>query len=256
MNKSDALKTLAESLKNIPDPRGKQGQDYPFYSLVSVIVLGLIAGIPYFKRIRQWAKNHWKTIGSPLGFTSNIVPHRTTFSRPLAKITLKDLQDAVFLWLENVIKQQDEPLVAAVDGKTSKQYKDENGDAVLMLNVFIHDVKIAAAQWAVNGDKTNEPTCLKQHIEELLQHYPTLKVLTGDAIYLQRPLLEVLTENQIDYVFQLKENQPELLDTTKQCFAEVKQDESHSKEVDKKRVSYRNGRYGQTQRMPIMLVKN
>jgi hypothetical protein len=87
----------------------------------------------------------------------------------------------------------------------------------------------------VSGDKTNEPGCLKVHLEELLDQYPMLKLLTGDAIFAQRPLLEVLQEHGCDYLFQIKENQPETLEAVKVCFAEVNPDVPHEKIEEKKR---------------------
>ena len=80
--------------------------------------------------------------------------------------------------------------------------KDEDGDPILMLNVFVHKLKLHLASWNVQGDKTNEPGCLKKHLEELFEMYPSLKLLTGDAIYAQRPLLEALQEYHCDYLFQ------------------------------------------------------
>ena len=35
-----------------------------------------------------------------------------------------------------------------------------------------------------------EPGCLKKHLEELFTMYSCLKLLTGDTMYTQRPLLE------------------------------------------------------------------
>jgi len=37
--------------------------------------------------------------------------------------------------------------------------------------------------------------------------YPCLKLLTGDAIFAQRPLLEAIQEYERDYLFCVKENQ-------------------------------------------------
>jgi len=45
-----------------------------------------------------------------------------------------------------------------------------------------------------------------------------LKILTGDAIFAQRPLLEVLKNRQVDDVFQVKDNQPEVLEAIKETF--------------------------------------
>jgi hypothetical protein len=102
-------------------------------------------------------------------------------------------------------------MVAAVDGKASKPMKEENDAPILMLNVFAQTLKLHLASWSVHGDKTNEPACLKKHLEELFAMYPCLKLLTGDAVYAQRPLLEALQEYHCDYLFQVKNNQPKIL---------------------------------------------
>jgi hypothetical protein len=89
----------------------------------------------------------------------------------------------------------DTTITASVDGKSfnrysvkkaAKQIKDAEGHPILMLNVFAHTLKVHLASWSVKGDKTNEPGCLKQHLEELFDLFPCLKLLTGDAIYAQR----------------------------------------------------------------------
>jgi len=59
-----------------------------------------------------------------------------------------------------------------------------------MLNVFVHNIKVVLMEWSIKGDKTNEPGCLKLHFDELLAQFPNLKILTGDAIFAQRPLLQ------------------------------------------------------------------
>ena len=106
-----------------------------------------------------------------------------------------------------LLSEECDELVASVDGKTAKQSLDENGNPIHLINVFAHNVKVTLNQWTTNGDKTNEPGCLKSHLGELLKQYPMLKLLTGDAIFAQRPLMEVLKEHGCDYLFQLKENQ-------------------------------------------------
>jgi ABC-type microcin C transport system duplicated ATPase subunit YejF len=55
------------------------------------------------------------------------------------------------------------------------------------------------ASWSVQGDKTNKPGCLKQHLEELFDLFPCLKLLTGDAIYAQRSLLQAIQKHHRNY---------------------------------------------------------
>ena len=65
--------------------------------------------------------------------------------------------------------------------------------------------------------------------------FPCLTLLTGDAIYAQRPLLEALQEYHRDSLFQVKENQPKVLKKMKTVFADASQQEPHDRKVSKKR---------------------
>ncbi len=121
-----------------------------------------------------------------------------------------------------------------------------------MLNVFLQRAKVALDQWSIGDDKTNEPGSLKEHLAELLAAYPALQLLTGDAIYAQRPLLELLQEHGCDYLFQVKANQPEMLDALETCFfQETPVKPSH--EVHEKRgsIKWRAG-FGSASTMPTI----
>jgi hypothetical protein len=144
------------------------------------------------------------------------------------------LQEAFAVFLSQLL--DDTPLTAAVDGKTSKQMLDEDGEVLQMLNVFVHGIKVVLCEWSIKGDKTNEPGCLKLHLGELLAQFPNLKILTGDAIFAGRPLLEVLKEHGVDYVFQVKDNQPEVLEAIKETFKDRKEVEPAATSHSKKRL--------------------
>jgi len=57
------------------------------------------------------------------------------------------LQTAFAAFLNAILPE--ETLVGAVNGKAAKQMKDENGDSLLMLNVFAQTVKLHLASWTV-----------------------------------------------------------------------------------------------------------
>ena len=113
--------------------------------------------------------------------------------------------------------------------------KDDNGEPIHMLNVFAHTVKQHLAGWSVHGDKTNEPGCLKKHLGELFTVYPCLKLLTGDAIFAQRPLLEAIQEHHCDYLFQVKDNQSKVLEQMNLVFEDAPKQEPSDQRVSKKR---------------------
>lgn len=214
------LEQFAHAFDRLTDPRSKQGTNIPLTGILALTFLGLLARKPYIAHIQRWAAHHWHILQKPLGFKNRRPPHATTLSRILAKITLAELQDAFAHFLNTLLGDQLSTLAVAVDGKTSKQVLDKDGEVLSMLNVFVHDLRMTLMEWSVKGDKTNEMGCLKQHLAELLRHYPQLKILTGDAAFAMRPLLEVLKEHKVDYVFQVKGNQPEVLEAVETTFAE------------------------------------
>jgi hypothetical protein len=127
---------------------------------------------------------------------------------------------AAFLtWVQQYVPQ--EAFTAAVDGKTSCQGFDANGRPVQLLTVLVHDVKLVLAQWSVHDEKTNEPTVLRNHLSELLVNFPFLKLITGDAIYAQRPLAAALLEENCDYLLQIKGNQPDIQEALRSCLGDA-----------------------------------
>lgn len=232
----NSLTQIPEIFNKLTDPRAKRGVRFPYHALCGLVFLGLLARITEMAVLVRWAKAHWEQLREPLGFTRDETPSATCISRSLAKLSLAEFRKFFAEWLQPQLENPERFLTAAVDGKTCRQGYDENGDPEVLLNVFLHDLKLAISQWQIGKSKTNEPGCLKQNLAELLQMYPVLSLLTGDAIFLQRPLLEVLQENDCHYLFQLKANQPETLEAFKLCFDDTKLAKP-SETVDKKGAS-------------------
>jgi hypothetical protein len=215
---ADSLSQLEKVFSRISDPRKARGVRHPFSGIVSLVFLGLLARITEMAVVVRWAEANWDELREPLGFTREKPPCASTISRALAGLGLDEFRVAFASWLETALADHEGRWVAAVDGKTSRQGLDADGSPVQMLNVFLQRAKLALDQWSIGGDKTNEPGSLKEHLGELLTAYPALQLLTGDAIYAQRPLLELLQEHGCDYLFQVKANQPDMLDALETCF--------------------------------------
>jgi hypothetical protein len=219
MFSNDSLALFVQCIQKVPDPRSPRGQSHHFSTILAITLLGLLANISTPTEIQRWAKLRFKQFRQFLTFKKKRMPHGTTFSRALAKLSLADLQNAFAEFLNAIL--QDTTLVAAVDGKTAKQMKDDDGNPIHMLNVFIHKLKLHGASWSVKGDKTNEPGCLKKHLGELFDMYPCLKLLTGDAMFAQRPLLEAIQEYHRDYLVQVKGNQEKVLEHLERTFKDA-----------------------------------
>ncbi len=215
----DALQSLSRVFSRISDPRGRKGVQHPYAGMVALVFLGLLGRIREMAVLQRWAEAHWELLKEPLGFTLEKPPHATTISRALAKLSLEEFREAFSGWLKTALAGGGSQWTAAVDGKTSKQGLDARGNPIHMLNVFLHDIKVTIDQWSVGAEKTNEPTMLKRHVEELLHTFPMLSLLTGDAIFMQRPLLRVLEKCDCDFLFQVKANQGDLFEALQTTFA-------------------------------------
>lgn len=213
------LLSLAKIFAQVTDPRRRQGTRHPLASILALVFLGLLARIRELAVLQRWAETNWNELREPLGFDRDEPPHATTISRVLARCTVGEFATAFYAWLRAVVLPSEQALTVAVDGKTSCQGYDTDGEPVQLLTVFVHDLKLVLAQWSVRGDKTNEPGALRLHLSELLRDYPQLNLLTGDAIFAQRPLAAALIEENCDYLLQIKDNQQDIRDAVENCLS-------------------------------------
>lgn len=249
----NSLPSLMAAMSSITDPRHRRGVRHPFSSILALTLLGLLARINDFAGLQRWAARHWHLLRKPLGFIRHRPPHATTISRTLARFSLQEFQAAFSEWLQAVFSKQ-ETLAAAVDGKTSKQGLDADGDPIQMLNVFAQELKVCLGQWPLDGDKSTEPEVLKAHLSELFEKYPALRLITGDALFAQRNLAELILESGHDYLFQIKKNQPDIFDAVQTCFAEAQAHKPDAQTQEKKGGAERIVFFGSTWTTPLMFA--
>jgi hypothetical protein len=211
----ESLNSLAQVFAQVPDPRKRRGVRHPMAGMLSLVFLGLLARIREMAVLERWAKAHWDELREPLGFDRDQPPHATTISRAIAACSLAKFSEAFLVWLKTAVPN--EPLTVAVDAKTSCQGLDADGKPVQLLTVLVHELKLVLAQWSVRGEKTNEPGVLQNHLEELKANFPFLSLITGDAIFAQRPLADAILDQECDYLVQIKANQKDIQDALQHC---------------------------------------
>jgi hypothetical protein len=228
----DELHSLAQVFSRITDPRHARGVRHPITGMLTLVFLGLLARIREMAVLQRWAAAHWDQLREPLGFNRDQPPHATTISRALAACSVAEFAEAFTLWIQQLLPN--EPLVVAVDAKTSCQGLDADGEPVQLVTALVHDLKLIIAQWSVRGEKTNESCVLKNHIHELASRFPLLKLITGDAIYATRPLATALLDENCDYLLQIKKNQPDLYEAAVLCLGAAHERPAAAKTVEKK----------------------
>jgi hypothetical protein len=214
-----ASTSLLVAFRHLTDPRDRRGIRHPFPGLLAVIFLGLLSRHPDFASIARWAKRHWPVLKDGFGLTRRYAPHATTYTRAAEDFSVEEFRCALTGWLAQMMTLG--PVAAAVDGKTSKQATDADDDPIHVLNVFAHEAKVCLADWPLGDGKDTEPEVLKAHLDELFVAWPSLRVLTGDALFCQRPLARVIIDAGRDYVLAVKDNQPDLHETIPAAFADA-----------------------------------
>jgi hypothetical protein len=244
--------TAADSLlgvfQQLTDPRDPRGVRHPFAGLLTIVFLGLLSRQPDFASIARWAKRHWTVLQPAFGLTYRRGPHATTYSRAAALFSVEEFRTALARWLAGVMTTA--PVTAAVDGKTSKQADGDDGDPIHVLNVFAHGAHVCLADWPVGDGKGTEPEVLKAHLDELFAAWPSLRVLTGDAIFCQRPLARAIIAAGRDYVLVIKDNQPDLFETARTAFADATAESADATVREKSAGPSRCGASGATRRRP------
>jgi hypothetical protein len=236
--------TLLDAFSQLEDPRCRRGVRHPFSGIVVLMLLGMLARIREMEVLVRWAAVNWAQLKEPLGFDRDKPPCATTISRVLAQCSVSEFQAALAIWLQDCIAEMPSEGVVAVDGKTAKQGLDDNGRPLHMLNAFVHDLRVVVGQWSTGSEKTNEPTLLRHHLQELLDTYPMLRLFTGDAIFAQRPLVELIRAKNRDYLLQIKANQGDTLDALQHCFAQATQRPPAAETTEKKRRCRKHVAYG------------
>ena len=113
-----------------------------------------------------------------------------------------------------------------------------------MLNVFAHDLNLCLAQFPVVGGKATEPQALKAGLAELLEHYPSIRLFTGDALFTQRPLAREILAADRDFLLAVKDNQPNLLEAITTSLGDVAGRDPDARSAEKKGRISSPGRSG------------
>lgn len=197
----------------LTDLRGVHGKRYELAAVLTIVVLAKLCGEDKPLGMAEWAKHRKEELVKLLCLSWRSMPHHNTYRRILAYKVYEEEVERVVGEYNQYGEHGD---VYALDGKARRgmRKKDEEGQEY---GLSVYDVEQAKVLAQVEvGRKENEivkaPRALK--LAEISK-----KVITGDAMHTQRGLATQILEAQADYVFPVKENQPQLYKNIQSLFA-------------------------------------
>jgi hypothetical protein len=211
-----AALSLLEVLAEVPDPRSRHGQFHPLPAILALVVLAMLRGCKGPVAIAQFGRDYGTPLAHALGFRRGKTPAPSCLSELLSRLDAVAFEAALARWIKSrtsgpapspedqTTPKDKEPL--SVDGKTLRGSRDGELPGQHLVAAYAPLVEAVLAQVKVDA-KTNEHKAAL----ELLGILPVKgKIVIGDAIFCQRDVCQEVIDQQGDYVFFVKDNQPGL----------------------------------------------
>lgn len=207
---SKQMEDLFILLRKLPDNRKPRGLSHPYISVLTICIAALLAGAKSYIAIAEFAsrlsQNQLKRLRARFDRrTKNfLAPSEPTLRRVLQAADVNAVELRLGQWLMQAAPDK----AIAIDGKTLKGARRENGTKVHLLSAFLHQQGITVGQVEV-GEKTNEiPMALLLLAPLDIQG----AVITADALHTQvNTARYIVEEKHADYLFIVKKNQKNLL---------------------------------------------
>lgn len=211
--RGDPDMSLRSVLQKIPDPRGKQGQDYRLWSILSLILVSMLCGRRGMKAAFLLGRSLSRRHRAELGFPHDRTPCHATLTETLRILDPHALAEVLG---DLCVETNGEARHIAIDGKTMRASKDGEGKAEHVLSAFCGGLQTMLQQEASRGKGLEIPDALK-----LLQRLDLKgKVVTGDAMFCQKSIAEKIVARGGDYVLPIKDNQKILRENVETAFNE------------------------------------
>ena len=200
-------------LQNLTDLRKARGKRYSLTTVLMIVLLAKLSGANSPTEIAEWGIYHQSEVEALLRIKPKRMPERSTYRRILA---YKVYETEVERLVGEYNQEGERGPICALDGKALLgMSKREDGTPEYALSVYDVTAGKTMAQIEV-GNKENEIT---KAPEVIRLAKIAGKVVTGDALHTQKRLAQTILDEQGDYVFPVKENQPALYKNIQSLFA-------------------------------------
>lgn len=203
--------TLWEVLGSIADRRGRKGRQLPLRGVLAIAIAAMLAGANDLRAIFRWGRR-LKPEALALFGIGRAPCHATYF------YVFRSLDgDALARALGSFAGGTGAPGHIAIDGKTLRGSRRVGSQALHVVSAFASQLSAVVGDLEVAPDENEIVAALA-----LLKELPLEgAVVTGDAIFCQREICRTVTDGGGDYLFVVKDNQPELKADIAESFGDL-----------------------------------
>jgi len=197
--------SLYDYFNQISDPRKDRGKRYNLETLLVLIFLAKMGGADNPSAIADWVKARREEMIELLHLAYPKMPHHNTYRRVFAQIVDEEAFEQIVRQYCQGQTSMAEIKLLAFDGKRERGTMapgETQGEALSA--VYAPEQGVVIAQGRIEADENEIP------IAQMLLGEVDLsgKIVVGDALHTQRVLSQPIKQNQGDFVWTVKENQP------------------------------------------------
>ena len=209
--------TIADHFTEIEDPRVERTRRHKLLDILTIAICAVICGAEGWTDIETYGLVKYEWLKQFLELPNGI-PSHDTFARLFARLNPQQFQQCFLNWIKSINKII-EGEVIAIDGKTLRHSYDKEAGigAIHMVSAWATENRLVLGQLKVN-DKSNEITALPELIKVLEL---AGCIITIDAMGCQKEVVNLITEQNADYIITLKKNQSSLYKNVEQLFKEA-----------------------------------
>ena len=196
--------TLYGRLQSLPDHRTKKGKRFPLAAILTISLAAMLSGANDLMAIFRWGRRLSPAALQALGVAKKRrkAPCHATYHYVFKHIYVKDLAAA----LAGLVDAEAGLGHVAIDGKRLRGSKRENSPGMHLLHAFSTKLQAAVGTLEVPPDSGEVIEVL-----ELIKSLPLEgAVVTGDAAFTFRTVVDAIRERGGHYFLFVKGNQPEL----------------------------------------------
>jgi predicted transposase YbfD/YdcC len=207
--------SLITALMDVQDLRDVRGLRYALVTVLVFVVLAKLSGEDFMRGIAQWVAERKDDLAATLGLAKVQAPHYTTYGRILGHaVKIEQLEQIVSVFF-TALPSAGHSLIMNLDGKTLRgTLSAGQTQGVHLLAAYLPGEGLVMAQVEVTK-KENEIPATPRVLKVLDLRG---KIVTGDALLTQRKISLQIVEAGGEYVFPVKENQPQLLSDVQTLF--------------------------------------
>ena len=143
---AEKRKALSMYLRDIRDPRRRQGRIYPLASILTMLTLAAVNGESTLRGMWKWVEQHWEQIRDRLELEwAESPPQYGTLWNVMARVELRHVEEAVRRWLKDSLGE-----AISVDAKSLRGSRREL-PALSVVVAAGQKVQLVLAQEEVKG---------------------------------------------------------------------------------------------------------